>query len=140
MADVFRRVRGNPKIEYYPKDTTTTSLKVGDMVKVASGVATPVAAATDNLAFRGICFRASDAGSSNQVGIEIADAETEYSFPLDTATTFTAQQEFQINAVQALKAVSGTTDPVAIATVAGTSASVANVKFKIPASFIQDAS
>lgn len=138
MADTYRLRKGDPKSQVYPKDTTTTAIEVGDMVKIASGEISPVSAATDNLALRGVAMTSSAAGSSDEVTVYEAAPDAEWDFDLDTATTVASDDEVAISAAQAV--TKQTTDAVAVVTESGTSVSVARIKFKRPAAYIGDAS
>lgn len=138
MVDTYRLRKGDPKSQVYPKDTTTTVIEVGDMVKIASGKISPVSAVTDNLALRGVAMTSSAAGSSDEVTIYEASPNAEWDFDLDTATTVVADEEVAISAAQAV--TKQTSDAVAVITEAGTSLTVARIKFKRPAAYVGDAS
>lgn len=143
-VDTYRLRAGNPKTQVFPKDTTTTVILVGDMLKIASGEVAPATATTDNVAFRGVAQTSSDAGSSNTVTVALPTNDAEWDFVLDAATTMAVDDYLQIDNTnsdaQTLKKVSGTTDPVAVCTKAGTSLTEVRVKFLMPERMLGDAS
>ena len=143
-TDTMRLRAGSPKTQVFPKNTTTTAILVGDMTKIASGEVSPATATTDNVAFRGVAATSSDAGSSNSVTVYLPTDDAEFDYPLDTATSMVVDDYLQIDNTnsdaQTLKKVSGTTDPVAVCTKAGTSLTEVRVKFLMPERYMGDAS
>lgn len=142
--DTYRLRAGNPKTQVFPKDTTTTVIKVGDMLKIASGKVSPATATTDNVAFRGVAMTASDAGTADTVTVGLPTDDAEWDFVLDAATTMAVDDYVQIDNTnsdaQTVKKVSGTTDPVGVCTLAGASLTVARIKFLMPERYLGDAS
>ena len=142
--DTYRLRAGDPKTQVFPKDTTTTVVLVGDMMKIASGEVSPATATTDNVAFRGVALTSSDAGTSDPVTVGLPTDDAEWDFVLDTATTMAVDDYLQIDNTnsdaQTLKKVSGTTDPVAVCTKTGTSLTEVRVKFLMPEKYVGDAS
>lgn len=141
--DTYRLRAGEPKTQVFPKDTTTTAILGGDMVKIASGEVSPATAITDNVAFRGVAMTSSDAGSSHTVTVGLPTDDAEWDFVLDTETTLLVDDYLHISNdnsdAQTLAKSSATTDPVAVCTLAGT-VTTARVKFLMPERYLGDAS
>lgn len=140
-VDTYRLRAGTPQTQVFSKDTTTSAVLVGDMVKLSSGKIAAVSGATDNLAFRGIAMTSSDAGSDKPVTVWLANADAEFDMDLDATTTVAVGDQFKINAQQAVKkCLAAFTDAIALATKAGTGLTTVRVRFKIPAAYVGDAS
>lgn len=142
-VDTYRLRAGEPKTQVFPKDTTTTVVLVGDMIKIASGLVSPATAITDNVAFRGVALTSSDAGSSNPVTVALPTDDSEFDYPLDTSTALLVDDYLHISNAnsdaQTLAKSSATTDPVAVCTLAGT-VTTARIKFLMPERYLGDAS
>ena len=86
MANVDRYRKGRQKLQVIPKDTTTTAIAQGDLLKITSGEVAAMGAANANLTFIGVAMSASPAASTEKILVSVPNADAEFDFPLDTST------------------------------------------------------
>lgn len=139
-SDRYPLRTGTPATISIPKDTITTAILVGDMVKQVSGKALLADAIADNLALVGVGQTSSDAGSSDPVTVWKADGKSEFDFPLDTVTTVAIGDKFRISTANSdaqtlQKCLAALTDPVAVCTRNETDAAEVRGQFLLPQAF-----
>lgn len=139
MSDLFTHKDGPGKIRHFLKDTSASTIEIGDLVYLSSGAIIAASTAQHNLNFIGVAWGASASGNDSPVPVIIPTQQDAFAYPIATAATVTAGGEYQITGNQELT-VSGT-DPVAIAIrTEGSSVSTARVTFKVPTLFLGDVS
>lgn len=132
MADRYTQRKRFIEDEWVLPVASGTVIEVGDLLKVSSGNAIRMASAADNLNFVGVALAAHGANdAAGTIRVAKPNGIDTFEYPLDTATTFAVGDLFQWDAAQAL--TKSTTDAIAMAVKAGTSAEVAEVVFLIPA-------
>lgn len=130
MANDFKYVRGTETLQALPIASGVV-VEIGTHLKLSGGVVEPVAAATDNLAFIGVAKEAHRATDpAGKITVALPNAEAIYRVQLDAASTWVVGDLFQLNSTQ--KLAKNTTDPVAVAVNAGTSATEVEVMYLLP--------
>jgi len=138
MSNKFKYISGYETLRALPVASGTV-IEIGDNLKLSGGVVEPVAASTDNLVFIGVAKEAHGATApAADLTVSIANGMSIWESELDAATDITAGDALQLNGEQSLK--KSATDPVAIAMETKLAALKIRHIFKIPASFIGDAS
>lgn len=130
MANDFKALRGTETLQALPIASGVV-VEIGTHLKLSGGVVEPVAAATDNLAFIGVAkeaHRATD--GAGKITVALPNAEAIYRVQLDAASTWVVGDLFQLNGTQKLS--KNTTDAVAVAVNAGTSATEVEVMYLLP--------
>ncbi|RPJ55482.1 MAG: hypothetical protein EHM12_12130 [Dehalococcoidia bacterium] len=130
MANTFKYVRGQETLQALPIGSGVV-VEIGTHLKLSGGLVTPVAAATDNLAYIGVAKEAHRAvEGAGKITVALPNAEAIYRVPLDAASTWVVGDLFQLNSTQ--KLAKNTTDAVAVAVNAGTSATEVEVMYLLP--------
>lgn len=130
MANDFKYVRGTETLQALPIASGVV-VEIGTHLKLSGGVVEPVAAATDNLAFIGVAKEAHRATDpAGKITVALPNAEAIYRVQLDAASTWVVGDLFQLNSTQ--KLAKNTTDAVAVAVNAGTSATEVEVMYLLP--------
>lgn len=110
---------------------TATAIEVGDLLKLSSGLVTPVTAAGDDATVIGFAVEAKAANVATQTGkitVALADGISRYKVKLAVAATVAVGDQLEI--VSANSFVVGATDPVARVIEGGTSVSEVTAIFK----------
>lgn len=130
MANDFKSLRGTETLQALPIGSGVV-VDIGDHLKLSGGLVTPVAAATDNLAFIGVAKEAHRATEgAGKITVALPNAEAIYKVQLDAASTWVVGDLFQLSGEQKLS--KNTTDAVAVAVNAGTSATEVEVMYLLP--------
>ena len=130
MANDFKYVRGVETLQALPIGSGVV-VEIGDHLKLSGGLVTPVTAVTDNLALIGVAKEAHrSVDGAGKITVALPNAEAIYKAQLDAASTWVVGDLFQLNGDQKLS--KNTTDPVAVAVNAGTSATEVEVMYLLP--------
>lgn len=129
MADVFKYVQGSESLKALPIASSVV-VEVGDHLKLSGGVVEPVAAATDNLAFIGVAKEAHrSTDGAGKITVALPNAQAVYRNTV-ASSTWVVGDLFQASGAQNL--AKNTTDAIAVAVNAGTSATEVEVIYMLP--------
>lgn len=138
MSNKFKYINGYELLRALPVASGAV-IDIGEHLQLSAGLVTPVVTSTDNLVFIGVAKEAHRATDpAGDLTVALRNAQAIYEVELDAATDITAGDALQLNGNQALK--KSATDPVAIAVETKLAATKVRVIYKIPATFIGDAS
>jgi hypothetical protein len=130
MADAFKYVRGAETLQALPIGSGVV-VEIGDHLKLSGGLVARVTAATDNLAFVGVAREAHRAvDGAGRITVSIPNASGIFRNTLGSPATWVVGDLFQLAGAQSL--AKSTTDPVAVAVNAGTSATEVEVLYMLP--------
>ena len=130
MSDAFKYVRGAETLQALPIASGAV-VEIGDHLKLSGGVVEAVAAATDNLAFLGVAKEAHRAvDPAGKITVSIPNVSGIFRNQLAAPSTWVVGDLFQLSGAQLL--AKSTTDAVAVAVNAGTSASEVEVMYLLP--------
>lgn len=138
MGNIYPKRAGFELTRAYPV-ASGQLIEPGDLVKLSGGQLMPMAAASDNLTMVGRAIeRHETTGSSGEITIGLANANTIYEYELDAATDMTVGDELAWSTKQ--KLTKSSTDPIAVAVESKLQAEYIRCVFKVPATMIGDAS
>lgn len=130
MANDYKYLRGQESLQALPIGSGVV-VAVGDHVMLAAGLVTPVTAATDNLTHIGVAKEAHrSVDGAGKITVALRNASAIYKVQLDAASTWVVGDLFQLSGAQKLS--KNTTDAVAVAVNAGTSATEVEVIYTLP--------
>lgn len=138
MGNIYPKRSGFEVTRAYPV-ASGQLIEPGDLIKLSGGQLMPMAAASDNLVFRGRAIeRHETTGGSGEITIGLANGNVIYEYELDAATDITVDDELAWSTKQ--KLTKDTTDPIAVAVESKLQATYIRCIFKTPAKMIGDAS
>jgi len=128
------RLRGEELICSMPIASGSV-VEVGDMLKLSGGNVERMGATTDNLVFIGVAVEAHAAtDSADRIGVALRNAQVQYKYPLEAATTVAIGDLLQANTTSPHNTLTkSATDAIAMAVKEGTSITAVEVVFLLPA-------